>query len=83
MRKGKPYSVIWSDLKKYRQLDILVHPNDVNKAKGNLIKNKHRDIVFNIEYPAARLSFIYSEKSLALSVKLTLTMYDDIPINEL
>ena len=83
MQKGKPYSVIWSELKKYRTLTIFVHPHDVTKAKGNLTKNKHRDIVFNIEYPQARLSFIYSDISFALEVKLSLTLYDDIPIDQL
>lgn len=83
MQKGKLFVNIWRDLKRAKEISIAVHAEDVARYKGNIIKNKTRDVAYSILFPSARLSFEYDEQSTILTVRLFITQLDSIPINKL
>ncbi len=83
MQKGKVFVVLWRELKRFKEVTILVHAEDVDRYKSNIIKNKLRDVGYNLQFPSARLSFEYDKENTMLRVSLLINQLDGIPLNKL
>lgn len=70
MRKNSPYQKCWAQLKTGVALQLKTNTEDVESVKKGLINCKSRDSEFVLDFPNARLDFLYDEQALLLHVVL-------------